>query len=109
LYIIRSNKEELTLRRFVEDILPPSVALAELAHPLKSPPPLNWIKAYLGWRGKTAQARVGSKIAETTMRKELQQLLRFVKLGANHTYNMPEINELKSVSFQPYTRVVLDG
>ena len=84
--------------RFAVD-LPAAVAKAELENPLSSPPSLNMIKAYLMWRVKVARARLqeSKAIAQSIVKKELEQLLRIVKLSTKHEYNKKQTTELKQV------------
>ncbi|KAF2872039.1 hypothetical protein BDV95DRAFT_493419 [Massariosphaeria phaeospora] len=57
---------------------------------------MNWIKAYLSWRSKTAQSKLGKHIAMTTLLKELEQLQRVVRLVTGHSYDPKVKIELKS-------------
>jgi hypothetical protein len=77
--------------------LPPAVAQAEIESPFQTHPPLNYIKAYLSWRAKVAQSRVSDRLAFSTLQKELQQLLRIVKLATGHVYDNKDKVLLKSV------------
>ncbi|PVH90190.1 hypothetical protein DM02DRAFT_578226, partial [Periconia macrospinosa] len=75
--------------------LPPPFKEAEMAEPFQSPPSLNFIKAYMLWRVRTAQARITEKISIHSLQKEFQQFRRTVNLANNHSYTTKEVLEIK--------------
>jgi gluconate kinase len=79
--------------------LPAEAAKAEAANPLKSHPNINWIRAYLTWRSRTAQSRLdgATQVAVSTLKKEYQQLLRIIRLSTGHIYDRKEDLVMKSV------------
>lgn len=89
--------------------LPEDQAKAELQNPLGSPPNMNVIKAYLLWRVRVGVSRLqGAKtIAQSTLKKELEQLLRIVKLSNNHDYDRKEKVELKQACSRSSTFLTL--
>ncbi|KAF2023073.1 hypothetical protein EK21DRAFT_95211 [Setomelanomma holmii] len=95
------EQEETQLGDLVEVFaahLPQATAQAEIEKPLHSPPSLTWLKAYLSWRVRVAQARLDDRIALTTMKKKLQQVLRIVRLSTGHVYDTATQAQLESVA-----------
>jgi hypothetical protein len=58
---------------------------------------LTWLKAYLSWRVRVAQAQLDDRIALTTMQKKLEQVLRIVRLSTGHVYIAATQAQLESV------------